>query len=258
MSKRGDYKTMVLLAGTYKDISDSHVSIDKESKNYIDNFFTSAALFDRYSQSIKQYEFWKTHFAKQTKHVVKFETKTLNNTATSALDNNTQELNLNSEVSVDQLNEFILYLAWRNYISEDEIKSFKYIVFGGQMPSIFNKEMIFKSEEEGSKPLLANILWLLRKDSPKQSITIFGQNVTLSNCSIGTKSMSQRVFVDLCLFFPFLKTKLKFKKNKNVEEVKNKLSTCVIELLHDNGGEPYSLRDIQNLQESKGEYWIVK
>lgn len=261
ISKRGDYKTMVLLAGTYKDISDSHVSIDKENKYIIDNFFASEALHYRYSQTIKQYEFWKNHFAKQTKHVVEIETRTgiqIRRSAASSVPENIQELNLNPAVNVNQLDEFIKYLAWRNYISEDDIESFKYIVFGGQSPSDFNKEMKFSFDIEGAKPLLANILWRLRKNAPNQIIVIFGENVTQSNWSIGTKPASQRVFVDLCLFFPFLINKLKFKNNKNVETVKNKLSTCVIELLHDNKDKPYSLRDIQNLEISKGEYWIVK
>ena len=248
--ENGDIKSTNVLS-VFNEIMQIDGLIPNHYKVLSDEIFFNDEIKTLYSQEINKNRIANTSIQQDSITSIESKKYVLN-----VIDNN-DGINCVDQAK-ENLDEFIMYLAWRNYISEDEIKSFKYIVFGGQMPSIFNKEMIFKSEEEGSKPLLANILWLLRKDSPKQSITIFGQNVTLSNCSIGTKSMSQRVFVDLCLFFPFLKIKLKFKKNKNVEEVKNKLSTCVIELLHDNGGEPYSLRDIQNLQESKGEYWIVK
>ncbi len=254
-NRRIDKSTCIL------SIFDKIIHIDDIIPNNYKVLFDEICFNDEmktlYSQEVDKYRNADTsiHIVKSTNQdsvsLIEGKKDELNNT------NNQVDLNCIDEAK-ESLDEFIKYLAWRNYISEDDIESFKYIVFGGQSPSNFNKEMKFSFNLEGAKPLLANILWRLRKDAPNQIIVIFGENVTQSNWSIGTKPASQRVFVDLCLFFPFLISKLKLKNNKNVEEVKNKLNTCVIDLLNDNEDKPYSLRDIQNLQESKGEYWIVK
>lgn len=129
------------------------------------------------------------------------------------------EVELNCKFQ-DKIDEFIDYLVWRRYIADENKQSFKYDVFGGLKPDNYTA-LSFNLEKKNAKTMLGVILWSLRKVSPASNtnVNLFGTSVTQSNKYIGPSKDSQRVYVDICLFFPSLTKSIIIKKEENENSI---------------------------------------
>ena len=168
------------------------------------------------------------------------------------------EVELNCKFQ-DKIDEFIDYLVWRRYIADENKQSFKYDVFGGLKPDNYTA-LSFNLEKKNAKTMLGVILWSLRKVRPASNtnVNLFGTSVTQSNKYIGPSKDSQRVYVDICLFFPSLTKSLIIKKEKNENSIlKARLIKRVKDLLAKDEFQKLSVLEyIKWLEHNDIEYWV--
>lgn len=169
------------------------------------------------------------------------------------------EVELNCKFQ-DKIDEFIDYLVWRRYIADENKQSFKYDVFGGLKPDNYTA-LSFNLEKKNAKTMLGVILWSLRKVSPASNtnVNLFGTSVTQSNKYIGPSKDSQRVYVDICLFFPSLTKSIIIKKEENENSIlKARLIKRVKDLLAKDEFQKLSVLEyIKWLERNDIEYWVV-
>ena len=169
------------------------------------------------------------------------------------------EVELNCKFQ-DKIDEFIDYLVWRGYIADENKQSFKYDVFGGLKPDNYTA-LSFNLEKKNAKTMLGVILWSLRKVSPASNtnVNLFGTSVTQSNKYIGPSKDSQRVYVDICLFFPSLTKSLSIKNEENKNgTLKARLIKRVEDLLAKEEYQKLSVLEcIKWLECNDIQYWVV-
>jgi hypothetical protein len=158
----------------------------------------------------------------------------------------------------DKIDEFIDYLVWRGYIADENKQSFKYDAFGGLKPDNYTA-LSFNLDKKNAKTILGVILWLLRKNRPSSNVNIFGTSVSQSNKYIGPSKDSQRVYVDICLFFPSLIKSLTIKKEENENSIlKARLIKRVEDLLAKEEYQKLSVLEcIKWLECNDIQYWVV-
>ena len=162
----------------------------------------------------------------------------------------------------EDIDQFLNYLAWRGYIIDEDKQMFKNIVFGGVQPT--NRGVIKFNKANSGKSMLGVIVWMLRNDvSNLSNINIaFDDTIHKSNSYIGTNKDSQRIFVDVCLFFPSLINALiirdKNKKDAN-RIISDNLKKRVQELHERDDYKNCSsiLEFIKQIEEQDVQYWVV-
>ena len=159
----------------------------------------------------------------------------------------------------DKIDDFIDYLAWRGFIADAEKSSFKYDVFGGQKPSDYRAISFNFDPKISASSMLGVIVWQLRKENI-DPIRLFNKKISLSNSYIGISKESQRIFVDLSLFFPSLYLTIRDTNIKEKNQIVEKNLKKRIQRLKDN--EEYKscssvLEFIKKLEKENVQYWVV-
>lgn len=158
----------------------------------------------------------------------------------------------------DRIDIFIDYLVWMGFIAAENKQSFKYDVFGGQKPDNYTT-LSYNHKMENAKTILAVILWYLRNNRPSPIVNIFDTQVAQTSKYISSGKKAQRVYIDICLFFPSLINSLTIRdeENKNsrlkarlVERVKNLLAKEEYQKLS-------VLEFIKWLERNDIQYWFV-
>ena len=162
----------------------------------------------------------------------------------------------------DKIDDFIDYLVWKGFIALNDKKRFKNIVFGKDKSE--NCGVVKFNKANSGKTMLGVIVWGLRNDNSDLSNICKSFNVTihLSNSYIGTNKDSQRIFVDMCLFFPSLINSLTVRDTNKKEVnriIRENLKKRVKQL---QGADEYinclSILDfIKQLEVQDEQYWVV-
>lgn len=158
------------------------------------------------------------------------------------------------------IDAFLDYLVWMDYIKEGDQSSFKYDVFGGCKPTDYNT-ISFNFRKKSASTMLGIIIWQLRKEKNDPE-NLYGKKTTQSNSHIGIGEESMRIFVDFGLFFPSLINSLIVK-----EVNKKEINALINERLKERVRELYDSDDykncssilefIQQREIKDRKYWVV-
>lgn len=185
-----------------------------------------------------------------------------NNGGSSATETTILNEEFNCIMPEEDIDQFLNYLVWRGYIIDEAKQMFKNIVFGGVRPK--NRGVVKFNKAHSGKTMLGVIIWMLRNDdSDLSNINIaFDETIHKSNSYIGTNKDSQRIFVDLCLFFPSLINTLIIrdinKKDAN-QIISDNLKKRVQELCESDDYKNClsKLEFIKQIEEQDVQYWVV-
>lgn len=196
-------------------------------------------------------------------HAFQKEVDNLNSSPIDTVANHQDTISYENELNCkfpDRIDDFINYLAWREYIKEGDQSSFKYDVFGGCKPTDYST-ISFDFRKKSASTMLGIIIWQLRKEKNDPEY-LYNKKITQSNSHIGVGDESMRIFVDFCLFFPSLISSLVVKEtNKNEINalIKERLKERVRELNDCNDYNNCSsiLEFIQKREAEDLKYWVV-
>lgn len=160
----------------------------------------------------------------------------------------------------DRIEDFIDYLVWRGYIKEGDQSSFKYDVFGGIKPSDYRKVSFNDDDSIVGSTVFGIIVWELRKDNPKKGLlSLLNKDTAKSNRNIGIGEQSQRIYVDVSLFFPSISLSIKETNkevNRNVEvNLKERVQKLIKRDEYTNCTSV--LEFIKKLEKQDVKYWVV-